>query len=310
MLNKAQIAAVIKAARSLDVWASEIPVEAFVGTTLSINSIQTATLFPSGDPKGTLALVTSALTNEREKILRIEVSFPTYVVKKTPGGVYQLCGILTHLRAQNVPKVTLDRLECHAAVRELLIRLRQGHHLEAVAGALIQAWTGTASATRRSNDQGIDAHGSMVFVPSELSISIGDSLSPDSVMNNKVFVLASAKAAIGTKSSQRPALLNPAHIRELVGGWVIQRSEVGVWRKNGIRHLTPTQMILATTYRLSEAAKASCFDLGVCIWSIPELTYLICRFAPATVFQGSAATPVSSRAFKAWWRKFDGSRSP
>ncbi len=308
VLKKDQVAAVKKAARGIALWANSLTVEDFVGAALGLSGVQTAALFPTGDPKGTLAFITSELTKQREIILREETSLPTYVVTKSVAGVYQICGLLVYLQP-TTQAATLGRLEKYKQIRAVLVRLKKGHHLEAVAAALIKSWTGTAGATRKSNDQGIDAHGSMLFVPSELTVTVGDSLRQDHLISNRVFVLASAKAAIGTPISQRPKLLNPAHIRELVGGWVIQRSEVGVWRTNGIRQLTPTQMILVTTYRLSEAAKSSCFDLGVCIWSIPELIYLICRFAPAAVFPGAAGARVNVQEFNKWWKPFDSSRT-
>jgi hypothetical protein len=141
-------------------------------------------------------------------------------------------------------------------------------------------------ATRGSGDQGIDAIGWKQLVLIEPSFSDGD-IRPNEVLpGEKVFLFASSKAF--TISRRNPPLIKPAHIRELVGGWAIQRSSVGKWRSVGIRMLTPVQMILVTTYRLSLDAKAECRELGVQVWGIPELIYLICIAAPNTVFNPAA----------------------
>src|SRR5439155_15438185 len=100
------------------------------------------------------------------------------------------------------------------------------------------------------------------------SFSEGDLCKPQVLPGDKVFVFASSKAFTDGRQS-RPELINRAHIRELVGGWVIQRSSVAKWQSVGIRMLSPVQMILVTTYRLSPDAKAECRALGVHVWGIP-----------------------------------------
>jgi hypothetical protein len=97
-------------------------------------------------------------------------------------------------------------------------------------------------------------------------------------------------------------LLQPAHIREVAGGWVIQRTSTGIWQKVGIRMLSPVQMILVTTYRLSDASKSECRELGIQVWGLPELIYLVCLSAPADVFDSSKGYAFSARGFGAWWR--------
>src|SRR6185436_19898869 len=103
----------------------------------------------------------------------------------------------------------------------------------------------------------------------------------------------------------RPRLLDVAHIRELVGSWVIQRSPTGKWSDVGIQTLTPIQLILVTTYRMSVNAKAQCRSLGVQVWSMPELVYLICNVAPDEVFDASVGYTLSPNRFREWWRERD-----
>jgi hypothetical protein len=122
------------------------------------------------------------------------------------------------------------------------------------------------------------------------------------VPGEKVFLFASSKAVMVHKLGQT-RLLDPAHIRELVGGWIIQRSSAGIWQKFGIRMLSPVQMILVTTYRLSNDGRAECHSLGVQVWGIPELVYLVCRTAPAPVFDAQNAYEFSAAEFRAWWTK-------
>lgn len=122
-----------------------------------------------------------------------------------------------------------------------------------------------------------------------------------------MFLFASSKAFINGQIDQ-PDLISAAHIRELVGGWTIQRSSVGKWQSVGIRMLSPVQMILVTTYRLSLEAKSECRSLGVQIWGIPELIYLICDSAPDSVFDPANNHAFSTTAFDAWWKVRDQNR--
>ncbi len=74
-----------------------------------------------------------------------------------------------------------------------------------------------------------------------------------------------------------------------------------MWKPVGIRMLSPVQMILVTTYRLSVAARAECNELGVQVWSIPELIYLVCQWAPDNIFDPVNAYLFNPAAFRAWW---------
>ena len=138
------------------------------------------------------------------------------------------------------------------------------------------------------------------------TFSEGIAATPEALPGEKVFLFASSKAFMKPKkpkkSDRRPKLIDPAHIRELVGGWLIQRSSAGIWQKVGIRMLSPVQMVLVTTYRLSAEAKAACLTLGIQVWGIPELIYLICLNAPATVFDAQNSYDFRLSEFRAWWK--------
>jgi hypothetical protein len=67
--------------------------------------------------------------------------------------------------------------------------------------------------------------------------------------------------------------------------------------------LSPVQMVLATTYRLSMDAKAECRKLGIQVWGIPELIYLICDAAPEAVFDAANNYAFSMASFNAWWKQ-------
>lgn len=72
--------------------------------------------------------------------------------------------------------------------------------------------------------------------------------------------------------------------------------------------LSPVQMILVTTYRLSMDAKADCRDLGVQVWGIPELVYLICKWAPDPIFDAAHGYAFSAASFRSWWKERDRNR--
>ncbi|WP_148289666.1 hypothetical protein [Ideonella sp. B508-1] len=123
---------------------------------------------------------------------------------------------------------------------------------------------------------------------------------------HKVFFVASSKASIAAGPTGS-ALLNPAHIRELVGAWLIQRSTVAAWGSFGLQMLSPLQLVLVTTYRLSDESQFECKKLGIQVWGRTELTYFICKYAPDEVFgnQGGAFSPAE---FRKWWRGKQGTR--
>jgi hypothetical protein len=123
----------------------------------------------------------------------------------------------------------------------------------------------------------------------------------------KVYFIASSKANLGKKDEQD--LVNPAFIRELVGGWVIQRTSVGHWNQTGISPLSSLQPIFVTTYRLSAEARAECRRLGVQIWSLSELIFLISKFGPDNLFGATGDSDFDKPAFAAWWGRKDKARA-
>jgi len=124
---------------------------------------------------------------------------------------------------------------------------------------------------------------------------------------NRVYFVASSKAMMDATGEAPLRLISPAHIRELVGSWVIQRSSVGAWAGIGLQMLTPLQLVLVTTYRLSDESQQDCHRLGVQVWGLAELTYLICRYAPPAVFSGPNGA-FSTAEFNVWWKDKDRGR--
>jgi hypothetical protein len=240
------------------------------------------------------------LTKEREKILRDECQVPEFAVYQDAQSIPHVAGFDTYLATKNLDARMRGRLAHHQAIRTILRRMQRGHNLEALAAAIMNAHCGYGEATRGSGDQGIDAIGWRPLVIIDPCFSEG-AFEPETVLpGDKVFLFASSKASTDGGTGA-PSLISPAHIRELVGGWTIQRSSVAKWQGVGIRMLTPVQMVLVTTYRLSMEAKAECRTLGVQVWGIPELIYLICLAAPDAVFDAANNYAFSTPAFNAWW---------
>ena len=277
-------------------------VEDFIGRVLGLNPAQLAQYFPTPDPMGLMAIAVGHLTKERENILIGECRVPTFTVYNDALQVPQISGLSTYLSNKQVDPETVSRLSRHQEVRTALRRMGDGHNLEALAAAIMNGECDYGEATRGSGDQGIDAIGWKELMLIEPALSEGSIDLDEALPGEKVFLFASSKALTSGKN-RRPKLINPAHIRELVGGWVIQRSSAGMWRRLGIRMLTPVQMILVTTYRLSPDAKADCRTLGVQVWGIPELIYLVCRTAPPSVFDPGNGHAFVPTAFRSWWRQ-------
>jgi hypothetical protein len=97
-------------------------------------------------------------------------------------------------------------------------------------------------------------------------------------------------------------------IREIVGGWVIQRSVVGAWGDQGVKMLSPVQMIFVTTYRLSVGARSDCKRLGVQVWGLPELIYFVAANAPDSVFDSNAGYAFSKLEFEKWYAAYGNKR--
>ena len=301
-LSKSEIRQILQAVSQLPPSTPPVRVEEFISKTLGLNVAQRGQYFPSPDPHGLLDIAVAHLTNERERILRDDCLIPEFIVHKDKQNVNYVSGFDAYLASQKADTVLRGRLAHHREIRTALRRIQNGHDLEALAAAIMNVLCDYGEATRGSGDQGIDAVAWKKLILIEPSISLGVFAENEVMPGEKVFLFASSKAFTdgGTGS---PKIINPAHIRELVGGWVIQRSSIGKWQSVGIRMLSPVQMILVTTYRLSIDSKSECKELGVQVWSIPELIYLVCSAAPDSVFDAANGFLFSLTQFNAWWKQ-------
>jgi len=295
-----------------DVMAVDHPVlrvEDFFARGLSLTLMEIEAVFSDSaiSPIGVQAI--ASLTKRREEILRDACEVPPFVIY-TVAGKYFICGVVTYFQQQpqlsGWPAGFAQRVGMHAEIRNALIRLDKGHNLEALAAALLECACEYGEATRGSGDQGVDAVAWNHLIRIE-HVFLGGAIELDRIWpGQRVMVVASSKATV--KRSKIPAVINPAHIRELIGGWLIQRSENGRWKSMGIQMLTPLQLILVTTYRLSAESQSQCNTLGVQVWSLPELIFLICRYAPDSIFRAGGGCGFSATDFDQWWAAKDGTR--
>lgn len=311
-LNPQQLAAVNVAAANLPDDAGAQPLEEFMGTVLALSLVEKASLMPDPDPTGVGSINVSEFTKARDLLISNEGKVPSYVVYKPKGqSQHFISGIATYLTSVrgDAEPAFVERIKSRESIRSALRRLRQGHDLELVAAAVFATACDYGQATAGSGDQGIDA----VAWKALLSIDdvFMDGLAGSELVRpgNRVYFVASSKAMMDTTGSASLKLISPAHIRELVGSWVIQRSAVGAWTGLGLQMLTPLQLVLVTTYRLSAESQQDCHKLGVQVWGLPELTYMICKYAPPDVFSGPGGT-FSNTKFSAWWKAMERSRLP
>lgn len=300
-LTPLQIGKVLSAARTFPITGPAQTVEQFYGSTLALNAVELAENFPSPDPSGITAIAVSRLTALREETLRDRCEVPSFVVFKSVLG-HCICGLAyyyANVKAAVNPPDFIARLSQIRKVRNQLISIDKGHNLETLAAAILGIVCTRGEATKGSGDQGVDAFGEQDLIPIDPVFIDGEINESKIFPGQKVIILASSKANVA--KSDPPDIISPAHIRELVGGWLIQRSEISMWKTLGVQMLTPLQLLLATTYRLSPDSKLYCNRLGVQVWGIPELTYLICRYAPNEIF--SVSSGFSVPRFEKWWRE-------
>jgi hypothetical protein len=305
--TKKQINDLLKALRALPIDAPTQRVEDFAETVLHLSAVDKLEYFPSPDNQGLTAITVGQLTETRESILRDKVAIPEFAVYQDPAKNWVVSGLLTYLHLKGAKNELLDRLKHHKDIRKALVTLKRGHDLEVLGAAILEKLCSYGEATRGSGDQGIDAIGKkelMSIDPAFHAGGIGSFNVAEPHPGDNVFILVSSKATISPESSNQ-ALINPAHIRELVGAWLIQRDDVGKWREIGIRMLSPIQLILITTYRLSDDSTNECRKLGIQVWGIPQLIYLICFTAPPEVFDASNDYSFSKVAFREWWKAKD-----
>lgn len=307
LLSKRQVSLVRAAVKALPMNATEERVEDFVSRHLGFSAHERGQYFAGPNGATTLSITVAELTRERETVLRDNCEIPNYMVYEDTHGVWQLSGLEYYLSTVQPTRFTdgfRARIPAHRAVRRELMSFHKGHDLEALGATLIEAICGYGEATRGSGDQGIDAIGRKTLLAFHRAFYTGASspaLIDESVPGGNVFILASSKANLGVTAGA-PSSISPAHIRELVGGWLIQRDDVGKWREAGIRMLSPVQMLLITTYRLSDESINECQRLGVHVWTLPQLIYLVCEHAPAEVFDVARANIFVPAKFRTWWR--------
>lgn len=304
-LSKDQIRRVTSAAAALADDAPQQSLDNFFGDVLSLSALERATLIPDPDPSLDGSVNVSELTKARDAILHDDGKIPSYVVYNKPGSRTPfISGIATYLSTlaadPHSAPAFLSRLAQRDRVRTELLSFAKGHDLELLAAAIFAKACDFGEATMGSGDQGIDAIAWKELLTVE-SAFLGGLTGVEALPRpgHKVFFVASSKASIGAGPTGS-ALLNPAHIRELVGGWLIQRSTIAAWGNFGLQMLSPLQLVLVTSYRLSAESQVECNKLGIQVWGRTELVYLVCRYAPDEVFSNPGRT-FSSAEFKRWW---------
>lgn len=295
-----QISALKAAARAILLDSQPVRLTEFIAAHFQLNAVQQADLVTTGFAGATLAEWIAHITDERTIILDKECALPSFVVYKDQFGIDQIGGLQPYLTQKGKGPHFVERIALHGQIRTALIRLTQGHHLEAVGAAILDGLAVSSRATRGAGDQGIDFIGRRTLIALDPVFTHGSLPEIRALPGENAFVLGSSKAP-ETRSNNRP-LLSPHYIRELIGGWTIQRSQAGLWREQGIKMLSPVQMVLITTYRVSADGKRLCNTIGVQLWTLPELISLICEAAPNDVFGNNAGTlQFISARFRAWW---------
>lgn len=283
-------------------------IESFVSTALGLSPAEKIVLFPVGDDLE--GLVVGQLTEESEQILKRETSIPTFAIYEDAFGTWTAAGFGTYLAQRKFKPDLIERLKNHKEIRKSLLSLAKGHDLEVLGAAILANYCDFGEATRGSGDQGIDAIGKLNLIQIDAAFydgGLGSFTVADPIPGNNVYLLASSKAVLGgNKADQK--VINPAHIRELVGSWLIQRDDIGKWREIGIRMLSPLQLILISTYRLSDDSINECRKLGIQVWGVPQLIYLICESAPSEVFDPAQGHRFSSSELRKWWQTKDATR--
>ena len=286
----------VVAFEGIDVDAKPLALTEFVANNLSLNASERAALLPAvetpRDDERRLRLdsVAALLIARREALLHGAGLLPSGVVYEETDLLldqteYYVAGLVDYLKRNGAEERFLGRIRQRSAVRSYAASFRDGYKLEALATGLLGEMLEDCYATQKTFDQGVDAFASDRILEIESWCCNGELLSKVSKVGHKLHVIASCKANLGNVSAGTPDTIPPAHVRELIGAWLIQRSAAGLWhRQAGVKLLSPLQLLLVTTYRLSDESLSLCRELGVAVWGMPEIVYLICRFAPDDVF--------------------------
>jgi hypothetical protein len=300
-LDNVQISLLKAQAMGLGIGSAPEILNIFIGRILHFSPIERDAILDAE----TLAGAAGELTRQRDDHLDNLLQIPPYVVYADDFGTWHISGLQPFLRNEDVPEKIVSRLANHATIRSTLQNIRKKHDFEVLAAAIMDGLWNFGVATRGSGDQGIDAIGLRELTDIHLALKIGDVSTKVSFPGEHVFIFASSKVTAITKRG-KPTVIDPPHIRELIGGWVIQRSEQSAWREFNVKMMSPLQMILVTTYRLSVGSKALCRDIGVQVWGLPQLIFLICAAAPTGVFD--AGYNFNNVEFGRWWRRKRGTR--
>ncbi len=268
-------------------------IENFVSSKLNLNFQQTNDFLPDPDIQSFRSINISMLTKKREDVIKIEQRIPNFYIFKENDNYY-ISGLVDYIK-NNSPNASnstfINKIRFHKEIRNKILSLK-GHNLEALSAQILsEKYKRTSFATRGSGDQGIDVISWYELLSLEswiLNDKAGSSI-------DKVFILGSSK------HTDSNSLINPAQIRELVGGWMIQRSEAGKWKDSGIKTLSPVQLLLISTYRLSDESWELCEKLGVRVWSMPEIIYNICLYSPDNIFSPPQFNQFNSNEFDKWW---------
>lgn len=285
----------------------------FAKATLNLNDSQSNLLFPEDgapaddDRRVQLDRLAAALIAKRKAVLEQEARIPDFIVCKqedslTGYPVYHVGGLASYLIENQEDALFVARIRSHNAIRAFLGSLGDGFKLESLAAVVLKEIYKNCFATKRAFDQGIDCVSTHAILEVH-SWCCGEDLNRSlAKLGDSLHVVASCKANEGNTAQGIPDTIPPAHVRELIGGWLIQRSDSGMWnRKAGVKLLAPLQLLLATTYRLSDASMSLCRELGVAVWGVSHLIYLICKHAPPEVFPESNSAVTFSEAEMNLW---------
>lgn len=300
--------------------ASECELEQFVAQTLKLNSSQRSQKFPDGNPSAdeerATALVSIAgrlSAAAQNAITKSNLILGAVVIKRVDqiSGDTQhfVAGLKTYLTTAGEESEFIHRTQNIQKLRGTLARISNGLFLEALTAAILKRIYKNSRATQGSRDQGIDCLASTPILPVQSWCRTPDNHPLINYLGNNLHIVASCKANEGNVMAGKPDVISPAHVRELIGAWLIQRSSAGAWQKiSSISLLAPIQLLLSTTYRLSDDSLSLCTDLGVTVWSIPDLIYLIIRHAPDEVFPSNSGFQFDRASFETWVSSSDSSR--
>jgi hypothetical protein len=306
MISKAEERQIVAAFDDCGYDAPDLEFSDFVTAVLGLNPSQRAALLPDpttppGDPRRrVLDQLAALLIAHRTHLLADFAKLPTAVVFKhidpaTKYSSYHIMGLAIYLNHNGEKADFLARVRRSQEVRNYLAGIGDGFKLELLAASIMAELHDSCNPTRRGADQGVDCLAFDAIMEIDTWCCRGEVLAKLDRLGERLHIIASCKANEGNVANGIPNTISPAHVRELIGAWLIQRSAAGLWHTEaGVKLLSPIQLLLVTTYRLSDDSLSQCRKLGVAVWGLPELIYLICRFAPDAVF-----APVAGQAFQA-----------